>query len=177
DTMGELTVLGMAGVAIAAVVGSIPRQKFNPAIHPLKDANLNSMVMREVGKILMPLLGLLALLIFWRGHQSPGGGFIAALVASGAIVIYYLAKGEDARVGSPNLPYYLTGIGVLLAIADGLWGVITHGSYLYAMHGHALGQHWTSAMIFDAGVFLSVLGMITTALNTLGGRQRAGKEK
>ncbi|MDO4910773.1 MAG: DUF4040 family protein [Corynebacterium sp.] len=176
DTMGELTVLGMAGVAIAAVVGSIPRQKLNEHNLPLHDAQLNSMVLRQVAKVLMPILGFLALLIFWRGHNTPGGGFIAALVAAGAIVIYYLAKGEDARVGSPNLPYYLTGIGVLIAIADGIWGFVSHGSFLYALHGHALGQHWTSAMIFDAGVFLSVLGMITTALNTLGGRERAGKE-
>lgn len=114
-------------------------------------------------------------MIFWRGHNSPGGGFIAALVAGCAMMFSYLSFPRDKRIFPVNTPIYLTGIGVLTAVGAGFLGLLK-GSFLYAIHGHGLGQHWTTSMIFDVGVYLAVLGMLSMAINALGGYLRPGME-
>ena len=80
DTMGELSVLGMAAIVIAAVVTSMPRYPFMRGTHPapIGHAELNTIPMKTLLKIMLPFLGVLSALIFWRGHNSPGGGIIAA---------------------------------------------------------------------------------------------------
>ena len=178
DTMGELSVLGMAGVVIAAVVGSIPRHPFLKGTHPTPFAlpEVNSIPMRMLCRALVPVLSVLAFVIFMRGHNDPGGGFIAALVACAAVVARYLSKGSDGPIVKQNTPFYLTGFGMLTALFAGVLG-LTHGSFLYPIHGHILHQHVTTSMIFDLGVFLAVLGMLTLAINALGGPHRPGADR
>ncbi|MEZ2189691.1 DUF4040 family protein [Corynebacterium sp. CCM 9204] len=178
DTLGELAVLGMAGVVIAAVVGSIPRHPFQHGTQPLFLAApaRNVVPLEQVRKYLLPVLGVLSFLIFMRGHNSPGGGFIAALVAGGAIMVVYLAYGTDKPVVRPNTPYLLTGIGILTAVGSGFLGFF-EGSFLYPLHGHIGPEHVSTSMIFDVGVFLAVLGMLTLAINALGGYLRPGADK
>ena len=65
---------------------------------------------------------------------------------------------------------------MLTALFAGVLG-LTHGSFLYPIHGHILHQHVTTSMIFDLGVFLAVLGMLTLAINALGGPQRPGADR
>lgn len=177
DTMGELSVLGMSAIVIAAVVTSMPRYPFAEGAHPAPfgQSRINSIPLRVLLRFLIPVLLVLSLLVFWRGHQQPGGGFIAALIAGGALMLSYLSFPRDKRIFPVRTPLYLTGTGMLFAIGDGLWG-LTHGSFLYAIHGEGLGQHWTSAMIFDAGVYMAVLGMLSMAINALGGYLRPGME-
>ena len=147
DTMGELSVLGMAGVVIAAVVGSIPRHPFLKGTHPTPFAlpEVNSIPMRMLCRALVP-------------------------------VLRYLSKGSDGPIVKQNTPFYLTGFGMLTALFAGVLG-LTHGSFLYPIHGHILHQHVTTSMIFDLGVFLAVLGMLTLAINALGGPQRPGADR
>lgn len=177
DTMGELSVLGMAAVVIAAVVTSMPRYPFHPGTHPdpIGQSTVNAIPLRILLKILIPILLILSIMIFWRGHNSPGGGFIAALVAGCAMMFSYLSFPRDKRIFPVNTPIYLTGIGVLTAVGAGFLGLLK-GSFLYAIHGHGLGQHWTTSMIFDVGVYLAVLGMLSMAINALGGYLRPGME-
>ncbi|MBP3089419.1 DUF4040 family protein [Corynebacterium sp. sy017] len=177
DTMGELSVLGMAAIVIAAVVTSMPRYPFAKGTHPkpLKNAQRNAIPLRMLLRILTPLLLILSALVFWRGHSSPGGGFIAALIAGGALMFSYLAKDKDQHIFPIKLPVYLTGAGILIALGAGFIGLLG-GSFLYAFHGHWLGQHWTTAMIFDVGVYLAVIGMLSMAINALGGYLRPGME-
>ncbi|MEJ5928767.1 DUF4040 family protein [Corynebacterium sp. H128] len=174
DTMGELTVLGMAGVAIAAVVGSMPRQD-TLRLSEFEEPKRNALPLEYLRKLLIPILIALSVLIFLRGHNAPGGGFIAALVASSIFMLKYLAAPKDAPVVPKNVPFLLTGLGVITALVAGFIGM-THGSFLYAIHGHIAGEHVTTSMIFDAGVFLAVLGMITLGINILGQRLRPGVE-
>lgn len=177
DTMGELSVLGMAGVVIAAVVGSIPRHSRDEDTPPPFGMELsNSIPLRTVLKVLSPVLLVLSFVIFMRGHNAPGGGFIAALVSSGAIMLAYLSKPADRRIVRPNLPFILTGVGMLTALGSGFLGLLK-GSFLFPIHGHIAGEHVTTSMIFDVGVFLAVLGMVTLAINALGGTRRPGVDK
>lgn len=177
DTLGELSVLGMAAIAIAAVITSMPRYPFAPGTHPapFDQATLNSIPLRTLLKFLTPILIMLSVMIFWRGHNSPGGGFIAALVAAAAMMLSYCSQPRDKQIFPVRLPIYLTGVGILTAVSAGLLGLL-HGSFMYAIHGHWAGQHWTTSMIFDVGVYLAVLGMVSMAINALGGYLRPGMD-
>ncbi|AKK04549.1 Na(+)/H(+) antiporter subunit A [Corynebacterium mustelae] len=177
DTLGELTVLGMAAVVIAAVVTSMPRYPFAKGTHPgpIGQSTVNSIPLRTLLKALVPVLVVLSALIFWRGHNEPGGGFIAALVAGAAMMLTYIAFPRDRRIFGVSVPIYLTGFGIIIALVAGFIGLM-HGSFLYAIHGYAFGQHLSSSLIFDVGVYLAVLGMLSMAINALGGYLRPGME-
>ena len=177
DTLGELSVLGMAAIVIAAVVSSMPRYPFYKGAHPapIGESVLNSIPLRTLVRILVPVLVVLSVLVFWRGHNSPGGGFIAALIAGCAFMLSYLSFPRDEKIVATKVPVYLTGAGIATAVAAGFLGLLK-GSFLYAIHGEFLHQHWTTSMIFDVGVYLAVLGMVTMALNALGGYLRPGME-
>lgn len=90
-------------------------------------------------------------------------------------MLLYLSKAKDGRIFRPNVPFILTGAGILMAVFSGVLG-LTHGSFLYAIHFNFVGQHWTTSMIFDLGVYLAVLGMVSMAINGLGGYLRPGTD-
>lgn len=177
DTLGELSVLGMAAIVIMAVVTSMPRYPFAPGTHPAPFSNalMNSYPLRHLLKFLVPFLAVISALVFWRGHNEPGGGFIAALIGGAAMMLAYLSFPRDKRIFPVNTPIYLTGIGILFAVGAGFIGLL-NGSFLYAFHGHWAGQHWTTSLIFDIGVYLAVLGMLSMAINALGGYLRPGMD-
>lgn len=178
DTLGELSVLGMAGVVIAAVLFTVPRRPFEKGTHPAPfgQSRLNAIPLRTLVGALVPILIILSVTIFLRGHNDPGGGFIAALVAGGALMLSYLSQGQDDRVVPRNVPFILTGVGMLTALFSGVLG-LWHGSFLYPIHGHIGDEHLSTSMIFDVGVYLAVLGMLTLGINALGGYLRPGNEE
>lgn len=177
DTLGELSVLGMAAVVIAAVVSSVQRAGFAKGTRPrpFSQSQLNSLPLKKAVKLVFPVMVVMSAVIFWRGHQDPGGGFIAALIAGTAIMLSYLSHGRDTIVMRPSTPFWLTGIGVVVALTPGFIGM-AKGSFLYPIHGHVLGQHLTTSLVFDAGIYLAVLGMLTAAVNYLGGYLRPGMD-
>jgi len=177
DTLGELSVLGMAAVVIAAVVGSMPRHTFEAGTRPrpFGQSQYNSIPLRKGLKLIWPVLIVLSVLIFFRGHTAPGGGFVAALVLATGFALSYLAEGADNDVVGDETPIKLTGWGIIIAITSGFLGFI-EGGFMYAIHGEIFGEHMTTSLIFDFGIYLAVLGMVTSAINALGGYLRPGKD-
>ncbi len=177
DTLGELSVLGMAAVVIAAVVGSMPRHTFEAGTRPrpFGQSQFNAIPLRKATKLIWPVLIVLSILIFFRGHTAPGGGFVAALVLATGFALSYLSEGADNDVVDEKTPIYLTGWGIIIAIASGFLGFI-EGGFMYAIHGEIAGEHLTTSLIFDFGIYLAVLGMVTSAINALGGYLRPGKD-
>ena len=177
DTLGELSVLGMAAVVIPAVVSSVPRHLFEAGTRPrpFGQSQLNSIPLRKAAALVAPILVVLSVLIFFRGHTAPGGGFVAALVLATAFAINYLSRGADAEVVKSLTPIRLTGWGIIIAISSGFLGFI-QGGFMYAIHGEIAGEHLTTSLIFDFGIYLAVLGMVTSAINALGGYLRPGAE-
>lgn len=187
DTLGELAVLGFAGVAIIAVLGSVPaalrggrpRDDDAPSLRPvgrledpqavraLQEPTGNLAPLRLLLHLLVPGLVVLSAAIFWRGHNAPGGGFIAALVAAAAVSLVYLARDDDAPVGSPRLHRQLIGGGVLVALATGVLGYAA-GSFLEPLSTYVAGIYLGTSLLFDVGVYTAVLGLVMVAFERLG---------
>jgi len=120
----------------------------------------------------MPLLLLFAAFLLFRGHNQPGGGFVAGLVVASSFVLYAIAFGVDAaRQALLVGPSMLLGIGLLVALASGLPGVVVGKPFMSAL--------WTTLpvgttavevgtpLVFDVGVFLAVIGVVLTIVFTL----------
>ena len=179
DTLGELVVLGVAGLIIIAVLNSSgllsahgDRRLSVRLTNPVYDADDNTLVMRSVGYVLLPLIVFWSLTLFLRGHTNVGGGFIAGLVGGAGFALIYLAA-PSASVARISLAYpRIIGAGVVVSVLTGLLGYLD-GSFLRPLHDYVplplVGDyHLTTALLFDVGVYLTVVGVVLTALNQLG---------
>ena len=127
--------------------------------------------LRLVDLILTPVLVMLAVVLFLRGHDYPGGGFIAGLTVAAAIELHILARGAPEvreRLGRYLLP--TAGLGLLLAVGAALAGVYGGGffkgmwtKFYFAGLEIKLG----TPQLFDLGVMLVVVGMTITYLLNL----------
>ena len=82
-------------------------------------------------RLVNPVLALISAVIFLRGHNAPGGGFIAALVGASIVGLLYLSTSKDRQIGPPRLPLPLIGGGVLIAVGTGLWGLVVELSLIH----------------------------------------------
>lgn len=196
DTFGELAVLGMAGIAILGILATIPRALLDPDPDPdsaathvarpkieigeegspshraLEDVEANTEPLRLLQTVLVPILVVISAVLFWRGHNEPGGGFIAALVAACAVAYVYLAKAHDRPVSRPSIPVALIVGGIIVALGTGLLGYVG-GTFLEPLHVTILGTKFASSMLFDVGVYAAVLGLVILAFNVLGADREA----
>jgi multicomponent Na+:H+ antiporter subunit A len=115
-----------------------------------------------------------ALFLLFTGHNAPGGGFVGGLVAGIALVLRFVALGregiESVLAGSPEA---VMGLGLALSIATGVGGWLWEDSFLAGarldLDLPLLGEiHATSALPFDIGVFLVVVGVTAALVLTLG---------
>ena len=179
DTLGELTVLGVSGMAMAALLKSRrPAAPLPPEIDyssPLANASENSVFMRTITRALGPGIILLSLILLLRGHNEPGGGFISALIGGAGVALLYLSarSNETARVRAPYM--VLIGAGIIVGAASGLAGFIG-GSFLTPVGFDLFGFSMTTALIFDVGVYLAVIGVIVAAFNILGLKRESDVE-
>ena len=133
---------------------------------------MTSIILQTATRVLMPLLLLFALFLLLRGHNQPGGGFVAGLVVASSFVLYSIAFGVDAsRRALLVRPTTLLGLGPLVALTSGLPAVFTGQRFMTA--------HWTDVpfgrtaialgtpLVFDVGVFLAVVGVVLTIVFTL----------
>ena len=114
-------------------------------------------------RLLLPLAATVAAWLFLRGHNAPGGGFVAALVLSIALLLQYLVSGTqwvDARVGLRPRRWIAAGMLTLLATGAGawIWGYPFLTSHTLHLSWPGEGTHLPSAFFFDLGVFVVVVG-------------------
>jgi multicomponent K+:H+ antiporter subunit A len=186
DTLGEITVLAMVALASHALLDRLILHASPPdsdgrrwarEVHPL----FLSMLMRP----LLPFSLTVSVYILLRGHNLPGGGFVAGLITSVALVMQYLANGiAFAQPRLPSQPTRFLALGLLLAAGVGVASWSFGRPFLTSAHGHIrlplLGEiELASAMIFDLGVFIVVVTVVLTVLSGLGElslRQRQQQE-
>jgi multicomponent K+:H+ antiporter subunit A len=129
-------------------------------------------------RILLPFALLVAVYMFLRGHNLPGGGFVAGLVAALAGAMQYMGEGLRPMPACRRIEFtVLIGGGVLLAGLTGLASVMAGAPFLTSVTGHVhlplVGDiSLASAMMFDVGVFMAVLGTTLLMLTVLGEARR-----
>jgi multicomponent K+:H+ antiporter subunit A len=178
DTLGEIIVLGIAGLGIFALLDSAATGKAGARLRAWRadmphSPERHPMMLVAASRIILPLTLAVGIYLFLRGHNQPGGGFIAALVVAIAFLVQYLAAGfdwSDAR--KPFGEHQLIGWGVLVAMATGLGAMALGSPFLTSWFDYfslpLIGKfELASAMLFDTGVFLTVLGAVMLALAQL----------
>ncbi|HRH87000.1 MAG TPA: monovalent cation/H+ antiporter subunit A [Rubrivivax sp.] len=185
DTFGEITVLGIAAVGVLALL-----QGFS-ARRPAADAQgrpwsfgREPLLLRRAARLVLPMALVLSVFIYWRGHNLPGGGFIAGLVTSVALVLQYMAMGQlraEALLHGAAGRRFTRWIGIGLGIAwlTGVGAFFFGRPFLSSAHGHpavpVLGKlPLATAALFDLGVYVTVVGATMLMLSVLGA---ASKEK
>lgn len=178
DTFGEIMVLGIAALIIYALLEGLlsgetltklaswsSDQKYSPNRHPL--------VMVVVTRLMLPLSLMVSVFIFLRGHNMPGGGFIAALVVAIALIMQYMASGFGWAAKQVRFDYHaLIGGGALIAGATGISAMVLDVPFLTSGHDHfhlpLIGEiELSSTIAFDLGVFFTVVGGVMLALAQL----------
>jgi multicomponent K+:H+ antiporter subunit A len=176
DTLGEITVLALAGLGIVAMLQNLhlpaPAQDGSGR---LWDADTHPTIMATLTQILLPLALLVAVFILLRGHNQPGGGFIAGLITAVALIVQYLANGTHwTHQRMPSDSHPLIAWGLAIAAGTGLASWWFGAPFLTSTYGHLnwpiVGEfELASAMAFDLGVFLVVVGATLMILLNLGG--------
>ena len=133
---------------------------------------MTSLILQTATRVLMPLLLLFAAFLLWRGHNQPGGGFVGGLVVASSFVLYSIAFGVDAaRRALLVTPSTLLGVGLLVALASTLPSVVAGQPFMTAqwvelgLAGNVVAVG--TPLVFDVGVFLAVIGVVSTIVFTL----------
>lgn len=197
DTFGEISVLLVAATGVASLVfrnrrfGSAPRVSDAPASmdsrqaaseitwlsgSDLIDPKHRVLVLEVTTRLVFPTVMVLSIYFFFAGHNAPGGGFAGGLTAGLALVLRYLAGGRY-ELGE-TLPFdagKILGIGLLFAggtaLASILLGAPALSSATFEATLPLLGDiKMVTALFFDAGVYLIVVGLVLDVLRSLGAR-------
>ena len=178
DTFGEIIVLSIAALVIFAMseallsssavsrrLGNLPRRMESGDRHPMMPV--------VVTRLLLPMAMMVGTFLYLRGHNLPGGGFVAGLVFAIAYLLQYFASGYDWSQSRQRVDHHaLIGCGVVVALLAGVgaWAFglpfLTSG-YTYVHLPPLEEVELATAAIFDLGVFLCVLGAVLLALASL----------
>ena len=171
--------LGIAAIGVLALMDGMRTRR------PLSDADGRTwtfasqpLMLRVAARVVLPLALVVTLYIFMRGHNMPGGGFIAGLITAVALVLQYMALGQTRtefllRVQGGRRFVRWIGIGLGIAGLTGVGAFVFGQPFLTSAHGHPtlpfLGElPLATAALFDLGVFITVVGSTLLTLSTLG---------
>lgn len=133
---------------------------------------MSELYLQLLDRVLTPILLILAIFLLLRGHNLPGGGFIAALMAAAAFELQILSRGE-ATVRTAIGPYLHSaiGLGLLVAAGAGTVGLLANnifkGIWFHLPLGPLGALDIGTPVIFDLGVFLVVVSVATSYLLSL----------
>jgi multicomponent K+:H+ antiporter subunit A len=174
DTLGEISVLALAGLGIYALLKDLHLPgHLTDSNGRLWDWEAHPVIMAALVRLLLPLALLVAVFIFLRGHNLPGGGFIAGLVTAVALIMQYLANGSGwTQARMPRNLHPAIGLGLLVALATGVVSMLFGYPFLTSAHTHLhlpfADYELASAMAFDLGVYLVVVGATLLILVHMG---------
>lgn len=132
-----------------------------------------TMILRTATRYLMPLLLLFSVFLLLRGHDEPGGGFVAGLVASAAFALYALSAGVPAARHTLHFdPHNIIGAGLLLSLLSSIFPLLLGRPFLTGLwadwHMPIIGEvEIGTPFIFDIGVTLVVIGVVLLIIFSL----------
>lgn len=170
DTFGEITVFGVAALLVHALLrhARMAPEKIMPG------PPVALPVPADLAQIMFPLTLTVSFFLYLRGHNAPGGGFIAGLVLAVPLLIQYVIQGAASVESRFGFDYVrCIGIGLLVAGVSGVASLWFGVPFLTSGHlelelpliGHL---ELASAMGFDTGVYLVVFGGAMLILSMLG---------
>ncbi|MGZ0716305.1 monovalent cation/H+ antiporter subunit A [Pseudomonas palleroniana] len=193
DTLGEITVLGAVALTVYALLRRFRPSKESMELPPQQrqlapdvatdlvnprqasDTALGFMMVPAVlVRLLLPIALVVSFYLFMRGHNQPGGGFVAGLVMSVAFILQYMVAGTQWVEAQMSLrPMRWMGFGLLSATLTGLGALFAGYPFLTTHTWHfslpLLGDiHVASALFFDVGVYAMVVGSTLLMLTALG---------
>ncbi len=190
DTYGELTVLIAAATGVASLIflvrrtGATPRRPtaLGDPVKPRQPSPWlatnwtprRSLLLEVVTRMIFHVIVIFSVYVLLVGHDAPGGGFAAGLIAGLALALRYIAGGSfELGEAAPVDPGRMMGLGLLIASATAAYGLIAGGHALQSTILKAtvpvLGDlKFVTSTIFDIGVYLIVVGLVLDVLRSLG---------
>ncbi|MDP3536048.1 MAG: monovalent cation/H+ antiporter subunit A [Halomonas sp.] len=175
DTLGEITVLTLAGLATYKLLNRLRLFKPSGNLEGIRwSRHRYPMILEVVAQIILPLALLVSVYIFLRGHNQPGGGFIAGLITAIALLLQYIARGYEWTSRRLPLSYpVISVIGLVIAVLTGLGSWLFGYPFLTSSFGYfnipLVGKtELATALLFDLGVYLAVVGATLMILVNLG---------
>lgn len=174
DTLGEITVLAVAAIGAVALARADRRAggASEPTSHRL---DLRRLAFVDVSaRVVFHAVVLISLWLLFAGHNQPGGGFVGGLLAGSAITLRYIAGGiAEVRARSRFRPWTVLGAGLLLAAVTAVVPLVGGGDVLEtalaSLDLPGVGDvKMSSALAFDTGVYLAVVGMVLMAFEAFG---------
>lgn len=178
DTFGEITVLGIAGIGALCLMDGMRTHGTTMTKGLSYRFNPSPLMLRITASWILPIALVVSLYIFLRGHNLPGGGFIAGLITALALIIQYMALGQDhaeqlLKAKSGRLYEIWIGSGLVIAGLTGLGAWFWGRPFLTSAHFYVsppvLGEmHLATAALFDVGVYITVVGATMLLISVLG---------
>ncbi|MGV9709279.1 Na+/H+ antiporter subunit A [Gordonia sp. NPDC003424] len=141
-----------------------------------RDPRHRSMILEATTRLIFPTMVVLSIYFFYAGHNAPGGGFAGGLTMGLALVLRYLAGGRyELGEALPIEPGRILGAGLtistLTAVTSMLMGAPALSSAVISVTLPVLGQiKLVTALFFDLGIYLIVVGLVLDILRSLGAR-------
>jgi multicomponent Na+:H+ antiporter subunit A len=176
DTLGEISVLAVAAIG-AVALARVGRRAAGYPTPQRSDAAPGARRLPFVdvsARVVFHAVVLMSLWLLFAGHNQPGGGFVGGLLAGSAITLRYVAGGIDSvRALSRVQPWAVLGVGILLAASTAATPLLLGGGVLEvglaSLDLPGFGDvTLSSALAFDTGVYLAVVGMVLMAFEAFG---------
>ncbi len=134
----------------------------------------NDIIIKNVTRVAIVIILAFAINLFISGHHHPGGGFIGGLAFSSALILLFLTF--DMESVCRNLPVdfkVLSAVGVLIAVLTGVGGMVFDKPFLFQTYDYfdlpIFGKtELATAVLFDIGVALAVIGTSMTIILSIG---------
>ncbi|WP_333618773.1 Na+/H+ antiporter subunit A, partial [Dietzia sp.] len=142
----------------------------------VRNPDERSLVLEATTRIVFPTMMVLSLFFFFAGHNNPGGGFAGGLVAGLALLLRYLAGGRyELGETIPVEAGRILGAGLMIsactAVASMIAGAPPLSSATFEFHLPVFGDvKLVTALMFDVGIYLVVVGLVLDILRSLGAR-------
>ena len=182
DTLGEITVMGIAAIGVGMLLAGL-RPGTPLVAEAAKARDRHPLLLRTISRPLLPLALLVSVFLFLRGHNAPGGGFVAAILTAAALVLQYMASGAvwtHQRLSLNFRPVIAVGVLISLLTGAGAWlfGVPFLSLTYTHVHLPLIGDvELATATLFDLGVYVSVVGAVMLILARLGRLSHGGESE
>ncbi|WP_173916419.1 Na(+)/H(+) antiporter subunit B [Halobacillus sp. Marseille-Q1614] len=132
----------------------------------------NDLILRTMTALIAFILMGFSIYLFFAGHNKPGGGFIGGLTGAAALILMYMAYGENVMKKIIPIDYMqMVFAGLIIAAGSGIGAFLFNAPFLSHSFGYfqlpILGRtELATAMIFDLGVYLTCIGITMTIILT-----------